>query len=552
MAQPGDIDRIIFFATAGILMKIQFLGGAKTVTGSSFLIYDADFAVMVDCGMFQGTNEIRERNYRMRQYTARKIDAVLLTHAHIDHSGLIPMLVKNGFYGNIYATKATADLCSVMLPDSAHIQEMDAKFVNRKNQRLGREPVRPLYSLEDAAESVKNFVPVAYGETVQIHPRVEARFRDAGHILGSSFIEMWIDEGYGKTKIVFSGDLGPGGQAIIKDPETAEEADVLLVESTYGDRTHKNKEDTYKEFREIILDSYNKKGNIIIPAFAVERTQEIIYTLARLFSNKEIPSMPVYIDSPLAISATEIFKNNKECFDRETMKMILSGPGPFDLPNLHYTRTAEESKELNTGARGAIIISASGMCTAGRIKHHLQYNLYRPESSIIFVGYQAEGTLGRRLIDGAAQVRVYGEDVAVRAKVHTLGGFSGHADRDGLLAWVKAIRGGKPRTFVVHGEEKSARAFADLLTEKLGLAPHIPDWGETVDLETMEGEAGPRSAPGAYSPIDGELELLSDTLKTLAEKYRRAKEAGRIGDARKLGEDIHDVREMLQMINDEM
>jgi metallo-beta-lactamase family protein len=533
-------------------MKIQFLGGAKTVTGSSFLIYDADFSVMVDCGMFQGTNEIRERNYRSRDYAPRKIDAVLLTHAHIDHSGLIPRLVKNGFYGNIYATKATADLCGVMLPDSAHIQEMDAAFVNKKNQRLGREPVRPLYSLEDATESVKNFVPVSYGEIVQIHPRVEARFRDAGHILGSSFIEMWIDEGYGKTTIVFSGDIGPRDQAIIRDPETAEEADILLVESTYGDRTHKNKEDTYKEFREIILDSYNKKGNIIIPAFAVERTQEIIYTLARLFSNKEIPSMPVYIDSPLAISATDIFRSNKECFDRETMKMIMSGPGPFDFPNLHYTRTTEESKALNTEARGAIIISASGMCTAGRIKHHLRYNLYRPESSIIFVGYQAEGTLGRRLIDGAAQVRVYGEDVAVRAKVHTLGGFSGHADRDGLLAWVKAIRSGKPRTFVVHGEEKSALAFADLLREKLGLDPYVPDWGETVDLETMEGEAGTRRAPGAYSPIDGELELLSGTLKALAEKYRRAKEAGRIGDVRKLGEDIHDVREMLQMINDEM
>src|SRR5208337_701686 len=300
-------------------------------------------------------------------------DALLLTHAHIDHSGLLPILVREGFYGNIYATKATADLCSIMLPDSGHIQEMDAKFVNKKNVKLSRDPVTPLYTADDATECLKNFVPVSYGEIIQIHSLVEVRFRDAGHILGSSFIEMWVDEGFRKTKIVFSGDLGPKNQVIINDPEILEEANVLLIESTYGDRLHKNKEDTYNEFKNIILDSHNKKGNIIIPAFAVERTQEIIYTLARLMKSGEIPEIPVYIDSPLAISATEIFKKNKDCFDQDMQRIILSGDSPLDFPSLHYTRTTDESKWLNTEAKGAIIISANGMCTAGRIKHHLKY-----------------------------------------------------------------------------------------------------------------------------------------------------------------------------------
>ena len=532
-------------------MKIDFLGGAKTVTGSSFLISDADFAVMVDCGMFQGTNEIRDRNYRRQNYAQLKIDALLLTHAHIDHSGLLPILVRDGFYGNIYATKATADLCSIMLPDSGHIQEMDAAFINKKNLKLGRDPVVPLYTVDDATECLKNFVPVSYGEIIQIHPRVEVRFGNAGHILGSSFIEMWVDEGYRKTKIVFSGDLGPKDQAIIKDPEFVDEADVLLIESTYGDRLHKNKEDTYNEFKNIILESHNSKGNIIIPAFAVERTQEIIYTLTRLFKSGEIPNIPVYIDSPLAISATEIFKKNKDCFDHDMQQLILSGDSPLDFPNLHYTRTTDESKWLNTEARGAIIISANGMCTAGRIKHHLQYNLYRPESSVIFVGYQAEGTLGRRLIDGANQVRVYGTDVAVKAKVYTLGGFSAHADRNGLLEWVKKIKNGDLKIFVIHGEEKSALSFAEMLRSELNITPYVPEWHEIVDLNTMKSEFA-AGTPDAFTSLDREIESLSLSMKSLIDKYNQVKHVKNLGEMRKLQEDIQDVREMMKMISDEM
>lgn len=533
-------------------MKIDFLGAAKTVTGSSFIISDADFTIMVDCGMFQGTDQIRERNYLHQNYIPKKIDALLLTHAHIDHSGLIPNLVKNGFYGNIYTTKATADLCSIMLPDSGHIQEMDAAFVNKKNLKLNRKPVEPLYTADDAVQCLKNFVPVSYDETIQVHPRVEVKFRNAGHILGSSFIEMWVDQGNSKTKIVFSGDIGPKDQAIICDPQVIDDADFLLIESTYGDRLHKNKTDTYQEFKDIIVDAYNKKGNIIIPAFAIERTQEIIYTLSKLFKEGQIPSMPVYIDSPLAISATEIFKKNKELFDEEMQKRILSGDSPLEFPNLHYTRSTDESKWLNTDAKGAIIISANGMCTAGRIKHHLKYNLFRPESSIVFVGYQAEGTLGRRLIEGAKQVRVYGTDVAVKAAIHTVGGFSAHADKDGLLAWVKNIKNPNCKVFVVHGEEQSATTFAETVHTELGLATYVPEWGESIDLITMKREMASFPTIAANPDLDKEIEKLSNSLTILSEKYAKVKSTKKAGEMRKILEDIHDARAMLKMIIDEM
>ena len=364
-------------------MKIEFVGGARTVTGSSYIIKDEDFTIMVDCGMFQGKQELVQRNQLQLIYAPPKIDCMLLTHAHIDHSGLIPKLVKTGFFGNIYATKATTDLCTVMLPDSAHIQEMDVKWINKRNKKLGRPQIEPLYTVDDAEKSLSNFVPVNYGEIIQIHPRVEVRFRDAGHILGSSFIEMWIADKGKKTKIVFSGDIGTRDQAIIKDPEILDGADILLIESTYGDRLHKSKEDTYSEFKQILLDSLNKKGNIVIPAFAIERTQEIIFELNKLFKSGEVPRIPVYIDSPLAISATEIFRENPQCFDEEMIKILNSGDNPLDFPNLTFTKTSEESKMLSQDKRGAIIISASGMCNAGRIQYHLQ-NTFTVRNQVLY------------------------------------------------------------------------------------------------------------------------------------------------------------------------
>lgn len=532
-------------------MEIEFVGGVRTVTGSSFIIKDSDFTIMVDCGMFQGKNQLRDRNYMPLVYAPGQIESLLLTHAHIDHSGLIPKLVKKGFKGDIISTKATADLCKIMLPDSAHIQEMETTWLNKKNKRLGRDLVDPIYTVEDAENSLDYFTPIIYGQMIEVNPRVMARFSDAGHILGSSIIEMWIGNNGSMTKIVFSGDLGQKEQALIRDPEIIGDADILLIESTYGDRLHKGKEDTYNEFKQILLESYNHKGNIIIPAFAVERTQEIIFTLSRLFKEREIPEIPVYIDSPLAISATEIFRENEQCFDEQTRSMLMSGDSPLDFPNLHFTRTAEESKELNE-VHGAIIISASGMCNAGRIKYHLMNNLFRPESSIIFVGYQAEGTPGRRLVDGARRIRIYGQEVTVNAKIHTLGGFSAHADRNGLLEWMRNIKNPKLKVFVVHGEEASSHSLAEEIRSQFGYEAYVPGWGEIVDLTTMRSRIASYGIADTFTTVDHEVEALNSTIQTLNEQYKRARDENRLQDVKKLQADINDVREMLTLIMDEL
>ena len=533
-------------------MKIEFVGGAKSVTGSCYLIKDDDLRIMVDCGMFQGKRELRDRNSMTLRKNPEDIDLLLLTHAHIDHSGLIPKIVKNGFKGSIYCTKATADLCSIMLPDSAHIQEMDSKWINKKNKKLGRAEVEPLYSIEDAEKAIDCFKPVEYGEVVQIHPRVKVRFRDAGHILGSSIIEVWIYTEKKELKIVFSGDLGPKDQAIIRNPEIIDEADILFIESTYGNRLHKSREDTYTEFKEIILNSFNQKGNIIIPAFAIERTQEIIYTLARLIQNKEIPAIPVYIDSPLAISATEIFRKNRSCFDDKTWKILESGKSPLDFKSLQFTRKTEESKWLNEKARGSIIISASGMCTAGRIKHHLQHNLYKMNSSVIFVGYQAEGTLGRRLIEGAKQVKLYGKDVAVKATIHTLGGFSAHADMNGILDWISNIKNPNLKVFVVHGEEESSIGLSEKISSEFGYEAIVPEWRQIIDLHSFQSEIPSYGEIDSYSPVDKEIEDLQATMNALIVQYKHAKESRRSLEITTLAEDISDLKEMMSMITDEI
>ncbi|MFW5862949.1 MAG: MBL fold metallo-hydrolase RNA specificity domain-containing protein [Spirochaetota bacterium] len=533
-------------------MRIEFVGGARSVTGSSFIVKTDASTVMVDCGMFQGKRELRERNYLDLIYDPPSIDSLLLTHAHIDHSGLIPRLVKKGFDNTIFATKATADLCGIMLPDSAHIQEMDVQWVNRRNKKLGRDPVDPLYTQDDAAQALECFAPVQYGEEVQVQPGIRARFRDAGHILGSAIIELWVEEKGKETKIVFSGDLGQKDQAIIRDPEIVENADILLIESTYGDREHKNKADTREEFKNILLESYNDNGNIVIPAFAVERTQEIIYVLADLFRSGEVPRVPVYIDSPLAISATEIFRQNRECFDEDTARILLSGDSPLDFPELTFTRTADESKRLNREARGSIIISASGMCTAGRIKFHLQNNLYHRESSVVFVGYQAEGTLGRRLVDGAKKVRLYGEDVVVKAKVHTIGGFSAHADRSGLLDWIGNFDNPGMTVFVVHGEENSSMSFSEAIRERYGLVTHVPRWGEIVSLDTMKSQYAPYGNVDSFDEIDNEMESLEHMLATLKARYAQAKEENRNIDLDQLEEDINDIKGLMGVIVDEL
>lgn len=535
-------------------MQIEFVGGAGTVTGSSYLLKDRDFTIMIDCGMFQGREELKRRNSLNLIYSPEQIDMLLLTHAHIDHSGLIPKLVKEGFKGRIYATKATTDLCGIMLPDSAHVQEVDVKWVNRKNKKLDRPLEKPLYSADDAEKALDQFVPVSYGETVHIHPRIKVRFRDAGHILGSAFIEMWVEDNGKTKKIVFSGDLGTKGQAIIRDPEIIDDANYLLIESTYGDRLHKSKEDTYTEFKNIINQSVHTSGNIIVPAFAIERTQEIIFTLGKMMSAGDIPPFPVYIDSPLAISATEIFRRNPECFDRETLTMLTFGQSPLDFDTLKFVQTTEESKALNKTAKGSMIIAASGMCTAGRIKFHLQENLYNPNSSVIFVGYQAEGTLGRRLVDGADRIKLYGEDVIVRAKIYTLGGFSAHADRKGLQEWVGAISNPDLKVFVVHGEPNASQSFAKLLRDSFHINAYIPRWGEIVDLDTMESKMASYGAvqPVEQSRFESDINELIASLERFKSKLNTKRKTKSMIDNQNIKENIQDIRAMISSMGDSL
>lgn len=464
-------------------MKLTFLGAAETVTGSSYLLETESSKILIDYGMFQGNKELKARNEAPFPYNPQEIDFLLLTHAHIDHSGLIPRLCKSGFQGKIICTIATQDLCSVMLPDSGHIQEMEAEWQNRKRKRAGKPLLDPLYTAEEGKEALKLFRGVAYGEWVELTPEIKVRFRDAGHILGSAFIEVVVKEGSKKgVKIVFSGDLGSNGRPIIRDPEILESVDYLLIESTYGDRLHKCRHETLQELLWVIETSLKDGGNIVIPAFAVERTQELLYDLNYLIEKKLIPPLPVYIDSPLAISATEIFRKNSSCFNSTTKALLDSGDSPFDFPNLTFAREFEESKAINQIQGGAIIISASGMCDAGRIKHHLKHNLWRPESHIVFVGYQAIGTLGRSIVDGAQMVKIFGEEIAVKAQIHTIGGFSAHADQQELMDWLGKIQE-KPKTiFVVHGEGKSSHALARKIKSDLEVNVVIPAWGESVVL----------------------------------------------------------------------
>lgn len=463
-------------------MQLMFCGAARSVTGSCFYVKSEKVSFLVDCGMIQGGREEREKNRRDFPFNPGELDYVLLTHAHIDHSGLIPRLVMNGFKGTIISTRATAELCGIMLPDSGHIQEMEAEWRNRKRARLGESPEEPLYTAADAMASLGFFRPVGYGEEVELQPGLRVRFVDAGHILGSASIEVWIEENGIEKKLVFSGDLGQTDQPIIRDPVLIEEADLVLVESTYGARLHENRDERLKILAEIINESVRTGGNLVIPSFAVGRTQDLLYHINRLQQKGDIPVLPVYIDSPMAVSATEIFRRHEDCFDRETLKLLQDGESPFELPNLRLVRTTEESRALNEHARGSIIISASGMCEAGRILHHLKHNLWRPEAHIVFVGFQAQGTLGRRLLDGATAVKLFGEEVAVRAKIHGIEGFSAHADQKGLLRWLKGFEVPPQQIFLVHGEESTMETWAPLVRQEIGIEPVVPSWGESFAI----------------------------------------------------------------------
>lgn len=472
-------------------MKIKFCGAAEGVTGSCHLLTTDSHKILLDCGQYQGGKAQDEMNFMPFPFAVNDIEAVVLSHAHIDHCGRLPLLVKRGYDGPIYTTKATADLLQVMLRDSAYIHEKEAEWKNKKADRLGRKHVDPLYTIEDAEAALKLVVPVLYNQLIELNDEMRIVFNDAGHILGSGIIEVWAKEGDGESKIVFSGDLGMTNRPIIEDPTIIKKADYVIMESTYGSRNHPENSDSISSLLDIVKETTKRGGSVIIPSFAVGRTQELIYEFNKFFqeggeAKKILENVLVYVDSPMANMATEVFRNNAQVFDDETKDFILKGDNPLDFPNLRFTRSTQDSMALNGNKTPKVIISASGMCEAGRIRHHLKHGLWDSRNSIVFVGYQAEGTLGRRLVEGAEEVSIMGETIKVQAQIHNLEGFSGHADQNGLINWISGFQVAPKQVFLVHGEEESKHVLGKLIEEKLGYKVQVIEGISEFELEKDE------------------------------------------------------------------
>jgi metallo-beta-lactamase family protein len=466
--------------------RLTFCGAAGEVTGSCHLIETGQARVLVDCGMFQGGREADDKNRAPFPFDARRIDCVLLTHAHIDHSGLLPRLAAAGFRGRIHCTPPTADLAEVMLLDAAYIQEKEAEWARaprHRNRRDGPHDDEPLYTIADAERCLARFEPLAYERMLEPAPGLRCRFREAGHILGSASIELWLETAGVERKLVFSGDLGQPGHPLMRDPAAIESADWLIVESTYGNRLHKPLDATLEELATLLTDTLEaRRGNIVVPAFAVGRTQELLYVLTELRRQRRVPHMEIYVDSPMAIKATEITLRHWRELEPEAaglLEWLRANPGS---PRIHFAQSVEDSLAINEIRSGALIISASGMCDAGRVKHHLRRNLPRPESTVLITGFQAQGTLGRRLVDGARWVRLFGQDVPVRAQLHTVGGLSAHADQSGLLGWLGQLRHPPRQAYVVHGEQGTAAHFAGLIRERWGWNVTVPVAGQSFEI----------------------------------------------------------------------
>ena len=509
-------------------MKITFLGATKTVTGSNYLVEAAGKRFLVDCGMWQGKAELEEQNKEDFNYDPAQIDFMLLTHAHIDHSGRIPKLYNEGFKGPIYAHKATCDLCALMLPDSGHIQEMENEWKNRKRVRKGEKEVPPLYTAEEAAKCLEIFQEVQYDEIIEITKDIQVRFNDAGHMLGSSIIELWVTEDGKTTKTVFTGDLGNNDIPLLGEPTMIETADTLVMESTYGSRLHIRNDEKATMFLDIVSQTLDNGGTVVIPSFAVGRTQEILYEINKLkdiikdeeFKRKykTLMKASVYVDSPLAISATEVFRENTYLFDYELKEEIMKGDNPLEFPGLEFTRTADESKALNEDPRPSIIISASGMCEVGRIKHHLKHNLWNPKSTILFVGYQAPGTLGYNIVNGAKKVKIFGEEIAVNARVEYIEGYSGHADQQGLMNFVYSFIKKPKNIFLVHGEPESQEVLKEKLETETNKPVIIPEFGETYDINdqiTMTHKIQRKSGIPSRAEILERLQTLKSEMEDM-------------------------------------
>lgn len=466
-------------------IRLTFLGAAQNVTGSRHLVEANNVRFLIDCGLYQ-ERQLRGRNWEPFLVPPDSIDAVLLTHAHLDHCGLLPKLVREGFDGHIYCTAATSEIAKVILMDSAKIQLEDAEFKKKRHQREGRRgtyPELPLYTTDDVKDCFPLLSPIHYGEPVQIGDGVEATFHDAGHIFGSSMITVTVSQDGEKRTLLFSGDVGRWNKPILQDPTLFDEADYVLVESTYGDRLHESQETISDELAKVINSTVEAAGNILIPSFAIERSQEVLYYLNELLIKDRIPHFMVFVDSPMAVSVTEVFNRHPELFDKEMTELVQQGKSPFDFPGLTTVRTVDQSKAINYITGTAMIIAGSGMCTGGRIKYHLVRNISRPESTILFVGYQAMGTLGREIISGSKEVRILGQKHPVRARVVQIHGFSAHADRDELFRWLSSLQRPPRHLFVVHGEPETAWQFADFLREKTGWEISVPGYRDEIVLD---------------------------------------------------------------------
>lgn len=478
-------------------MRLIFIGADHEVTGSCHVLEVCGRYTLVDCGMEQGTDDFETAELPMN---IADIDYVLLTHAHIDHSGMLPLLYARGFRGDVIATPATVDLCDIMLKDSAHIQMTEAEWKNRKGQRAGKEPVVPIYDMNDAEGVLEHFVSCDYDKVMDLCEGVKVKFSDAGHLLGSASIEVWINEDGEERKIVFSGDIGNLNRPIIKDPSYINDADYVVMESTYGDRYHNADVDYVSELAGICQRTFDRGGNVVIPAFAVGRTQEMLYYFRKIKEEGLVKghSFEVYVDSPLAVEATQIFNENMaECFDQEAMELVRNGINPLRFPGLTLSITSNDSIAINSDNKPKVIISASGMCEAGRIRHHLKHNLWRKECTVVFVGYQANGTLGRMLLEGASEVKLFGETIEVMAEIVKLEGVSGHADKAGLIKWITSFDNRLKQVFVVHGEDEVSTVFAKCLCDEYGLNAVAPYSGAEFDMISgrfvKEGERIPKA-----------------------------------------------------------